>query len=118
MTVPLDPDGEVVINHIRAIIGGTEQLELILMGVALACIMVMCCVCAMHYRLRQEHAALEKDKIMGGSLRRMWNRYIHILTLSSLYLVFSVSTRILFLLSRICDFIHMFDIFFVLLPVS
>ena len=75
MTVPLDPDGEVVINHIRAIIGGTEQLELILMGVALACIMVMCCVCAMHYRLRQEHAALEKDKIMGGSLRRMWNRY-------------------------------------------
>ena len=35
---------------------------------------VMCCVCAMHYRLRQEHAALEKDKIMGGSLRRMWNR--------------------------------------------
>ena len=39
--MPLDADGEVVINHIRAIIGGTEQLELILMGVAIACIMVM-----------------------------------------------------------------------------
>ena len=24
----------------------------------------------------QEHAALEKDKIMGGSLRRMWNRFM------------------------------------------
>ena len=76
VAIPLDPDGAIVINHIRDIIGGTEQFELILIGVALACVVVMCCVCAMHYRLRQEHAALEKDKIMGGSLRRMWNRFM------------------------------------------
>ena len=145
--IPLDPDGAVVIDHIKvrcrphavvaaicwcpsprtlidapasrnhqAIIGGTEKFELLLAGVAMACLFLVCCVCMMHYRLRQvpwvvvgrdvgvsppyttrhpptthspkllsptcswthsqEHAALEKDKIMGGSLRRMWNRFM------------------------------------------
>jgi hypothetical protein len=32
----------------------------------------------MYCRLKQEHAALEKDKVMGGSLRRMWNRFMHL----------------------------------------
>ena len=38
-------------------------------------IVVLSCVLMMHYRLRQEHAALEKDKIQGGSLRRMWSKF-------------------------------------------
>jgi hypothetical protein len=31
---------------------------------------------AVLHLMLQEHAALEKDKIMGGSLRRMWNRFM------------------------------------------
>jgi hypothetical protein len=37
----------------QAIIGGTEKFELLLVGVAMACLFLVCCVCTMHYRLRQ-----------------------------------------------------------------
>jgi hypothetical protein len=74
--IPEDANGAVVINHIKDYMGSSEKFELLLLGVLVMCILCLCCVLCMHIRLRQEHAALEKDKVIPGSLRRMWNRFI------------------------------------------
>lgn len=73
--VPMDDHAPVIYDRIKGGIGISNQIDLLLAGVALGALALMFCVLCMYYRLRQEHAALEKDKVMGGSLRRMWNRF-------------------------------------------
>jgi hypothetical protein len=68
--------GEVFINHITG--GVANQFDLILVGVAIMSVLVLCCVLCLHFRLRQEHFALEKEKLSGGSLHRLWvSSYIY-----------------------------------------
>mmetsp|Transcript_10692 Transcript_10692/g.10338 ORF Transcript_10692/g.10338 Transcript_10692/m.10338 type:complete len:234 (+) Transcript_10692:350-1051(+) len=71
--IPMDEDGASVTNHIKDTV--QNQIDLILLGVAIACLAVLSCVLMMYYRLKLEHAALEKDK-QGGSLRGLWNRFV------------------------------------------
>lgn len=57
---------------------GVETIDLILAGVALGAMFFLSIMVCMYYRLRQEHDALEKDKVTGGSIRRMWDRFIQL----------------------------------------
>lgn len=52
-----------------------DTVILILVGVALAVTCLLSVLCCLHCRLRAEHEALSKDKVMGSSLRRMWDRF-------------------------------------------
>jgi hypothetical protein len=62
----------VIIRHITKY--GVSQVDLFLLGVALACVCVLGCVLCMYFRLKSEKAALEKDKLGSGSLRGMWDK--------------------------------------------
>lgn len=57
---------------------GVATIDLVLAGVALGAMFFLLMMVWMYYRLRQEHDALEKDKVTGGSLRRMWDRFIQL----------------------------------------
>ena len=50
------------------------KFDLILAGVALGAVAVAVIVGALYYRLKQEYAALAKDKSVSGSLRDMWKK--------------------------------------------
>ncbi len=67
--IPID-NTEYVVTHIVQ-----NSLNYFLLGIALASLLTMFCVFYLYIRLKQEHAALEKDKVMGGSLRRIWDRF-------------------------------------------
>jgi hypothetical protein len=62
----------VIYKHITK--WGISQLDLFLLGVALAAVLVLCCVLCMYYKLKSEHEALEKEKTGGGSLHKMWSK--------------------------------------------
>jgi len=43
-----------------------EKIDLIMAGVAVASVLILLCMCYFHWRLRQEHFALAKDKAAGS----------------------------------------------------
>ena len=51
-------------------------IDLVMTGIALGAVAVLVIVICLYIRLRREHAALEKDKLTGGSLRRMWDKFM------------------------------------------
>jgi hypothetical protein len=53
-------------------------IDLVLMGIAMGTMTVLMIMICLYVRLRREHAALEKDKVMGGSLRRMWDKFVNL----------------------------------------
>jgi hypothetical protein len=53
---------------------GTSKFNLILGGIALGAVAVAAILGALYYRLKQEYAALAKDKSVSGSLREMWKK--------------------------------------------
>lgn len=66
------------LDHRHNVLSGLSESEtviLILVGVAVGCSVVLGVVCCFYCRLRAEHDAFSKDKVMGGSLRRMWERF-------------------------------------------
>ena len=62
-------------HHSIGELTNAETLILTLVGVALGISLLLAIVCCCYCRLRAEHEALSKDKMMGGSLRRMWERF-------------------------------------------
>lgn len=65
--------GAVEVNFIHE--GLRYKVDLILLGVAIAASISLCCVLHVNTRLQQERAALEKDKhVKGGSLYKFWNK--------------------------------------------
>ncbi len=64
--------GEVEYHYIKD--SSRYKLDLLLLGVAVACMMMMACTCMVHQRLKAEHAALAKDKHVDGSLYKFWNK--------------------------------------------
>lgn len=74
-----------------------QQLELLLIGVALAGVVIASVLGCLYCRLRSEYDSLQKDK--GISLREMWNRffnknnYMHLLTFMA-FPFFFIGTRL------------------------
>jgi hypothetical protein len=54
----------------------TAIKDLLFIAISIAAIITLGTISYMYHRLRIEHEALSKDKVMGGSLRRMWDRFI------------------------------------------
>lgn len=52
-----------------------ETIVLIAVGAAVGLIIMLIAVCCCYCQLKAQHEALSKDKLMGGSLRRMWERF-------------------------------------------
>lgn len=66
------------LDHRHNTLSGLSESEttvLILVGVAVGVSIVLGIMCCVYCRLRAEHDAFSKDKVMGGSLRRMWERF-------------------------------------------
>ena len=65
--------GQVIIQHITEALKGRE--EYFLLGVAIASVLMMCCMFFLYIRLHQENLALAKEKIESSSLMRVYNKF-------------------------------------------
>jgi hypothetical protein len=64
------------LDHARVFgMSDKETIILTLVGIALGVSVMLCIMCCCYFRLQAENSALSKDKVVGGSLRRMWERF-------------------------------------------
>lgn len=75
MALPISNPRDLEHHHAIAELSRSETLVLTLVGVSLGVTLLLAIVCCCYCRLKAEHEALSKDKMMGGSLRRMWERF-------------------------------------------
>ena len=53
-----------------------STFDLIVLSIALGALLFLCIVFCMYWRLSRENAVLAKDKRLGSSMRKMWDKFM------------------------------------------